>query len=161
MKAKRPKPEMPSRRPRLSAEALERLVSEQLLQPLRASKQRLAIQQRCANSPREIEAALCTATVAEQLRLPLRAFVVEQIPRLMQRLFACAEAGESWAWRVILEASGLGEHFRQALTLTEATAPDAFVSIGFEQRLLERLRELGTSAPAATHSTAPADPEVA
>lgn len=161
MKAKRPKPELPSRVPRLSAEALERLVIAQLLQPLRTSKLRLAIQQQCANSPQEIEMALCAAKVAEQLRLPLRAFLLEQTTRLVQRLFACAEAGEPWAWRVILEATGMDEYFRQALTNTEATAPDAFVSSGFELRLLERLRKLGTSASEAANHTTLADPEVA
>ncbi|MCL6480321.1 MAG: hypothetical protein K6U02_01205 [Firmicutes bacterium] len=162
MKAKRSNPGPPPPGPRLSAEALEQLVVEQLLQPLRTSQQRLAIQQRCANSSLEIEATLCAAAVAEQLRLPLRAFVMEQTTRLVQRLFASAEAGESWAWRVILEATEMGEHLRQALarTGTGAAPADAFVSTGFEQRLLERLRELGTSVPDAANSTAAADQEV-
>ncbi len=160
MKAKRSKPESPSPGPRLSAEALEQLVIEQLLQPLRTSQQRRAIQRRCANSPQEIEAALCAATVAEHLRLPLRAFVWEQTTRLVQRLFARAEAGESWAWRVLLEATGIGEHFRQALASPGAASADAFVSTNFEQRLLERLRELGTSTADVADGTPSADGEV-
>lgn len=130
-------------RPRkLSQSELQQHIAERLLAPLRDNKTRQDIKKFCTNPDSEIETALCGAAMAARLHLPIRAYVMEQTTTLLKELFCGAEAREAWAWRIILEVSGLAECFREAMTRLDPDDGAAFVSSGFERRLLLHLREL-------------------
>lgn len=130
-------------RPRkLSQSELQQHVAERLLAPLRDNKIRRGIKQSCTNPDPEIETALCAAAVAAQLRPPIRAYIKEQTTTLIARLFRSAEAREAWAWKIILEVSGLAEVFREALAPFDQNDDATFLSSEFERRLIHQLREL-------------------
>jgi len=42
------------------------------------------------------------------------AFVVEQWPWLLAKLFTAAEKGQAWAWRILLDVAGVSDQLRAA-----------------------------------------------
>ncbi len=139
-------PEQPLRRKRktLSRRELVKHVADHLLKVLRENEVRMTIKGNCANTDEEIEAVLRTPSLGKILRQPVEAFIVERTTQLIKRLFESAVTGEAWAWRVILEVSGLADHFREAVAKMGTLDEAVFVSAGFEQRLIQDLRELAT-----------------
>lgn len=94
-------------------------------------------------SDEQIERALLSPEIDALLRDVQRAWVRERWPALLRSLFDAARQGQSWAWRVLLEATGLGEQLRGATAARSQNDGDAFISTGFERRLLEDLRRGG------------------
>jgi hypothetical protein len=116
---------------------------------------RKKIRRRTGATDAEIECALRDSDVSGKLREIERAWVQERWPQLLRRLFAAAERGEAWAWRVLLDNTDLGERLRAASAPAPADDPEAFISTGYEQRLLRDLRS--HASPQRTGHAPPAE----
>jgi hypothetical protein len=126
-----------------SAKSPEELVASCLAVGFRGSEERQKLRRATRLTDDQIESALLSPILDALLRDVQQAWVRERWPALLQRLFNGARNGESWAWRVLLEATGLGEQLRAATAAPPQEEGEAFVSSGFERRLLEDLRRGG------------------
>jgi transposase len=126
-----------------SPKAPEELVASFLAGGFRKSEERDKLRRATQLSDEQIERALLSPKLDALLRDVRRAWAREQWPALLRSLFDAARQGQSWAWRVLLEATGIGEELRAA---TAARAQDdgaAFISTDYERRLIEDLRRGG------------------
>lgn len=126
-----------------SAQAPEKFVALILAGSFRTSEERKKLRRATRLSDEQIERALLSPKLDALLRDVRQAWVRERWPELLRSLFDAARQGQSWAWRVLLEATDLGEELRTAAAARPKDDGDVFISIGYERRLLEDLRRGG------------------
>lgn len=131
---------------KLGRAALEDLVVAVHGECLRTNRLRKKVGERCANSPEEVEAALLSDAVQKRIQGIARACTAERMTPLLQKLFDGACDGQPWAWKILLESTGLADRIRATVFLVESEESEAFVSTAFERRLIEELRELAGPA---------------
>jgi len=127
---------------------LEHRLLESLIEPLRTTERREQSLAATRESNEAIEQALASPCVLGGLAKAQNAFVVEQWPSLLRKLFDAATKGEAWAWKILLDVAGVAEQLRAACGDVEAgSGSEAEVGLPKEIRALLSRADEETEIP--------------
>jgi len=94
--------------------SIEQRLLRCLVEPLRKTERRKQSLESTGGSDETVEQALASPVVLGGIAKAQNAFVVEHWPSLLKKLFAAAEEGEAWAWKILLDVAGVAEQLRAA-----------------------------------------------
>ena len=121
---------------------LEQNIFSLVAQPLYETKERKQIRTKGLASDEEIDAVLTSPEMKRALRRSVEAFLQQQLPSTLGRIFEGAEGKEAWACRLILELTGIADLLRAAVSQTEGEIQEARVISELERGLVESFRQL-------------------
>lgn len=123
------------------SEKLEARIAEVLCSKLHGSALRQDLR-KTGVTDQEVEERLNSAGVQRQVRSAMAAYIQEQLPDLLVLLVDQAREKQTWAWKILLDATGLAEALRAVVLAQPETQTSALVSTAFERDLFENIREL-------------------
>lgn len=150
-KPAQPRMNKPQVRKQVEDRSLEHRLLESLIEPLRTTERREQSLAATKESHEAIEQALASPVVLGGIAKAQNAFVVEQWPSLLRKLFDAAGKGEAWAWKILLDVAGVADQLRIASGET-----DSDLSAELERSLPEEIRTLMRRTDAEpSHSDSP------
>ena len=122
---------------------LERGVFWLVTSPLYMTKERGQIQEKYpGTSNDEIDAVLNSPEMRRQISRSIEAFLQQQLPILLEKIFKQADEGQSWACKLVLELTGIAELLRAAVSRAEGELEETQVISELERGLVESFRQL-------------------
>jgi hypothetical protein len=145
-----PRPEAPAARapeplsdrgnaPPLEGAALREALVAQLVERMRSTAARQTLREACRADDVAIESALADGDLLKQLRVPVRAYVIEQGIEILQSLVAGAQMRQATPTRFLIEMTALGKLLGVSLDAEQAAEP---LYRAAESSLLRALAEL-------------------
>lgn len=123
-------------------ETHETKVAAVLNSKLRLSDVRGELRSKTRATDEELEKLLNSPSLQRRVRAVMAAYIQEQLPDLVVFLVGQAREKQAWAWKVLLEVTGLSEVLRAAVLSQPDTETSALVSSAFERDMLGNIREL-------------------
>ena len=131
-----PAPSTPAESPRNGDEALLNAV----LSPIRSTKTRQAIMELTGRNHEKVEAFLCTPELRGRIAACVAAHVTGLVPQALKGFDDALHAGESWAYKLLLDAIGFQRIAEGALS-DEREKQDVVISDAFEREIVENIRD--------------------
>ena len=122
---------------------LERSVFAVVTDSLYKTTERAQIQKlHSAASKDEIDAVLTSPAMKRRISQSVEAFLQQQLPALLNKIFRQADEGQSWACKVVLELTGIAELLRAAVSRADGGIEELQVISELERGLVESFRQL-------------------
>jgi len=121
---------------------LERVVFSVVTTPLYTTEARKTICKGRPFSNEEIDAVLISPEMRRQISRSIEAFLQQQLPVLLEKIFKQADEGQSWACKLVLELTGIAELLRAAVSQAEGEIQEMQVISELEKGLVESFRQL-------------------
>ncbi len=122
---------------------LERAVFSEVTESLYTTEARKKINKKHpAASNDEIDAVLISPGMKRQISQSVEAFLQQQLPALLEKIFQQASEGQSWACKLVLELTGIAELLRAAVSQAEGEIQEMQVISELEKGLVESFRQL-------------------
>mgnify|MGYP001585231171 CR=1 FL=1 len=122
---------------------LERAVFSEVTESLYTTEARKKINKKHpAASNDEIDAVLISPGMKRQISQSVEAFLQQQLPALLEKIFKQADDGQNWACKLVLELTGIAELLRVAVSQAEGELEETQVISELERGLVESFRQL-------------------
>jgi len=106
--------------------------------------------QMCKHTGRDdegVEQTINSPAFRARLGASFRARVYVESAAIVESLLKAARKEQGWAWKVLLEITGIRDQLDELLSAGQPNDEGSFISSEFERDLLGKLRQLGSGEP--------------